>query len=464
MAKRLFFLALLIPFAAAAAKAGERPVLLTAAVARDPKLEVFAAQISYILDSAARRSQRFDLVELAERLDPEGTKKRRTWQESAADAADQAKKAYDLMEYRDGLSYIQRSVELYENTYLPQTFRGLSASLVLRVASRYFDGDEQGARMELERLLTVDPRAEFDPQRFPPDLRETVERMKEERKSAARMVLDLSTEPAPARAYIDGIYRGITPLAVKGLSPGEHYVTLVAPGYELQQEKVKVAPGTAHRVTLRPLPAGPTMAFMKKLPGAYGQPDGLSVVRALGRVVQAAQVMTAFVEYAGRDVRVALWRIEVRDGHLAAEGEVAAPESDPQLPAKLDRMFAEAIAKDAPRGEKGAPVLVSRRNVLQRIAGEVGLDKNTGQTIALVSTGALALSWVVFGALAMNANAEYRRVPQTDDRVTAMQESGRGLAVTADVMLGLTLVGGTAWAVLRYGWPWEWPAREALPP
>jgi hypothetical protein len=464
MARRLFALALTFTGAAAAAAGKDPPVLLTAAVERDPKLAVLAAQTSYILDAAARRGGRFELVDLAERLDPLGVKKRRTWHESAADASEQAKKSYDLLEYRDALGYIQRSVELYEQTNLAQTFRELSAALVFRVASRYFDGDEAGARAELERLLTVDPRAEFDPQRFPPDLRDTVDRVKEERKAAGRITLDLSTDPVPARAYVDGIYRGVTPLGVRGLSPGDHYVTLIAPGYTFYQEKIKVAPGTAHRVTLAQLPPGPTVAFMKKL--AYGAPDGLSVVRALGRGVGAAQVAAAFVDYAGRDVRVALWRIEVSDGHLAAEAEVVAPETDPNFAAKLDRMFADAMAKDAPRGQKGEPVLVSRRNVLSRFAGEVGLDRNTGQAVALISTGALAAGWVLFGALAASSNASYRNTPQTDPRIVdgSLAGTGRGLALTADVMLGLTAVSGLVWAVLRYGWPWESAGREALPP
>jgi len=41
----------------------------------------------------------------------------------------------------------------------------------------------------------------------------------------------IGSSPAGAQVYIDGSYRGITPVSVKGVSTGQHTLRLVLPGY-----------------------------------------------------------------------------------------------------------------------------------------------------------------------------------------------------------------------------------------
>ncbi len=43
--------------------------------------------------------------------------------------------------------------------------------------------------------------------------------------------LTIASTPTNAETYVDGVYRGTTPLTVTGLSPGDHLVRLSAPGY-----------------------------------------------------------------------------------------------------------------------------------------------------------------------------------------------------------------------------------------
>jgi hypothetical protein len=55
--------------------------------------------------------------------------------------------------------------------------------------------------------------------------------------------LTIASTPTNAETYIDGIYRGVTPLTVSGLEPGDHLVRLSAAGYVDYSTTTTVSPG-----------------------------------------------------------------------------------------------------------------------------------------------------------------------------------------------------------------------------
>ncbi|WP_457631144.1 PEGA domain-containing protein [Oceanithermus sp.] len=62
--------------------------------------------------------------------------------------------------------------------------------------------------------------------------------------------LDVSSNPSGAKVYIDGAYRGRTPLTI-GLNPGTHDVELRLPGYQTYRVRVQVRAGQTSRVSPR---------------------------------------------------------------------------------------------------------------------------------------------------------------------------------------------------------------------
>ncbi len=62
--------------------------------------------------------------------------------------------------------------------------------------------------------------------------------------------LDVSSSPSGAKVYIDGAYRGRTPLTI-GLNPGAHDVELRLPGYQPYRVRVQVRAGQTSRVSPR---------------------------------------------------------------------------------------------------------------------------------------------------------------------------------------------------------------------
>jgi len=65
--------------------------------------------------------------------------------------------------------------------------------------------------------------------------------------------LDVRSEPEGARVYLDGVYRGRTPLTLE-LEPGTYDLRLTLPGYAEYRERVRVRAGETTRVLARLAP------------------------------------------------------------------------------------------------------------------------------------------------------------------------------------------------------------------
>ncbi len=65
--------------------------------------------------------------------------------------------------------------------------------------------------------------------------------------------LDISSSPSGAKIYLDGSYRGRTPLQI-GVNPGTHDVKLQLPGYQSYQVRVQVRAGQTTRISPRLMP------------------------------------------------------------------------------------------------------------------------------------------------------------------------------------------------------------------
>ncbi len=70
--------------------------------------------------------------------------------------------------------------------------------------------------------------------------------------------LKVSSNPQGAKVYIDGTYRGVTPISISSLRAGTHEVKVIKSGYQAWRENVYVGPNDIARVyaTLVPNPVG----------------------------------------------------------------------------------------------------------------------------------------------------------------------------------------------------------------
>jgi hypothetical protein len=459
----LLVAALAAPVSAEEATPVAKQKLLPVAVSLTENAAAYTAQVAYIAESASRRSLRHEFVDPVASFDPTGVELRNDKARRAADAAEFGRKAYETLEPGLGIESFERALNNYEESAIWENMKGLSRAFVLRILVKWSE-DPAAARRDLQRLLAVDPRAEFPADLAPPDLLAEVERAREARAGEPKFSIDVNTAPVAARIYVDGTYRGTAPASVRGLVGGDHYVSLVAPGYAVVQRKIAASPGATATVTLVPAErARPFLVFHDRIRRTFLEPEEVPAAQVLARAAMADEVLVAGVRRSNGRLRIDMHRVAARDGHVLAVQALDVAETDPQLAQRIDGLALKLLADDRPRGSSGEPQgFRSELETAVKRAFEIPEDKiKLGVGIGgatLLATGA------VLTALALNTAGEFSRMPQTNERVRELSESGRGQSIAADVCVALGLVAGGTWAWLEFGKPFAKKTDIEAPP
>lgn len=434
------------------AAAAARPTVFPVAVPADPDSAHAAAVAGFALEQVLKKDAGHELVP-TERLAPATTSDAGTALARARTYVQRAHLAYDNLDFSSAATLLDKAVSELEKTNLVEHWGELSAALVLRAAARFFGGDVAGGQAEVERLVGMDPAAAFDPKVFSPDLLDVVAKARKSSGASAKEPLDVRCDP-PARVYVDGVYRGISPVSVKALTPGEHYVTVFATGYLLGEKLGRSGPGQSTRFHLDEAPgARGYLAFLSKIATGWGDQAGADAARDLGRAAGADEVMAILASHEGRRTVLKVQRVAVSDGHLLADGSGGA-ETDAALAQAAQELSFGAVAHDRPREATGAAVAIGEVRGIHVAGLRLGLDR---ESIALYSgalSGLALVTGLVTGALASNNASTLHLTAQTDPSVDTLVSHGRAEAVTADVCFVVTVVGGGAWALLHYQ-PWK---------
>jgi hypothetical protein len=118
----------------------------------------------------------------------------------------------------------------------------VARAALARAVAQAESGMQAEALANLKRLLTWRPHMRFDTKRFNARHIPLFERARTHVKRLKRGSVELSTEPAGAKAYVDGRFMGVTPTVVYGLKVGEHYATFKKPGFVKAAQKIQVSP------------------------------------------------------------------------------------------------------------------------------------------------------------------------------------------------------------------------------
>lgn len=408
------------------------------------------AQVQYILESAVRRSARHDYVDPVEKFDSVGVEQRRQNLQKAADAMAFGKRAYENLEEGLGIESFNRAIAAYQDSALWDNFRDLSQAEVMRILVRWAD-DPVGTKKELGALVSMDPRAEFPPDLTPPDLAAEVQKARDARQSEAKFSLDVSTDPVASRVFVDGAYRGTSPTSVRGLTGGDHYLSLVAPGYTVVQKKVRAGPGATATVTLKPAErARPFLTFLERITKGFGENEEVTAARVLARASDSDEVMVASVSRQSGKLSVAMHRVAAKDGHVLAVEQAEIAENDPQFAARVDALATSALALDRPRGKDGEPVGI--QTGLRKMVSDVFKISENSVKLGAGITGAVLLTGgLIVGGVALSRESDLRRTPQTAPELRQKRDGVFHTALASDLLTGCGLVAGGVWGWLQFG-------------
>ncbi|MBL8935797.1 MAG: PEGA domain-containing protein [Archangium sp.] len=414
---------LVLPEQLAAASSGPRLALVV--VPLDAPSKATQGVLELVGEDAARSSGRFEVVSSVDAFDPKAAAERLTKIETARSKLVDGQKALDDLDTAKGTTDFGEALRLLKETDTSRSFDDLVKAWVMKAASHAMAGEVPPAKQEIERIVAVQPKAEFASQFFPPDLLKFVEQQRK-LANAAKGELTLRTEPPGANVWVNGKHVGRSPLSVKGLLGSRHQVVAALGGTALTL--AELPPGDA-MLELKPAELQPALAkaidTVTKAPKTAARDQALV---ALGKKLQVDQVLAVLVKKstAGEQFELTALRIEVRDGHNAAYATATQPLAEPTD--ALKTFFEPLLSTDAPRQGK-APVT--------HFDGDAGGGGGSGKKIvgiALLGVAAgLVAAGIGTGVVGQQRYEQFRATPQVQSGIS------QGYANEARALGGVSL-------------------------
>lgn len=429
------------------------PRLMVLVVPLDSGARKEASLLEHSAELVASRSSRVTLVPAQDAFDPSAAQARQAALELGRKRLKEGRSALDDLDPPKATEAFVAAREALKQADPTTASAELLDAWMLKAASHATGGENAAARKELEALLAIDPKAEVSSAHFPPDLMKYAEAQRR-LATTAKGELVVHTTPEGARIWVDGTYRGRSPLTVAGLTSARHSVAGVLSGFALAQ--TELPPGDA-ALTLSPAElAAPLQKAIGQVASDSAGPGRDRAAMTLGQQAKVDQVLVVLARKSttGEQLELVLIRLETRDGHNAAYREATVPIGNSErLEAALEPLF----AKDAPRDGKDPVSHVQGGGLPQRKV--IGLSL-AGAGVAVAVVGG------VFGFMALDREQAYRDTRQLEvTRSLQLKTQGQSFAVVADVSFLVALAAGATGGVLYFTRPPETqPAAPAPSP
>ena len=430
------------------------PTLTVLVVPLDAAAQAQLPRLTYQAEQAVAGAGRFELVRLADVSDAHGARERAAKAAEAAAAFEEGQKAYDELDTQKALQQFDKAAQLYEVSDLSRHFMAMSRARVMKIAAYVANGDNKAFARELKEVLARNPRAEFSANFFPPDELALVEKTRRGILTEATRTLEVKTGEVPAQVFVDGEFQGASPVTLSGLTPSEHFVTAIAPGFALAQGRFR---GEA-ALTLQSLPTEPLLkAWVDRISSAPEGKDRDAALRELGIFAGTQQVLALLVRgtpgAAAQDA-IAI-RLDVSDGHNQGYAVAPLPPGGAAIEAALQPLLAGVLQTDAPRGKEGRPTK-------HYATAGPSAGRRTAGYVLLATGAALVAGGVYFGIEASSKADDFKKLPQTDPRAEKLRSDGKTYALVADVgiLAGVVSAGAGTWLAFLGGEGGEADARK----
>ena len=101
--------------------------------------------------------------------------------------------------------------------------------------------------------LTLDPAADIFSITSLPDATDLFQNVQSQQKSLSTGGISVTSLPAGSLVYVDGSFKGSTPVKVTGLRAGKHVISLMMVGFQRETRIVKVMPDTTANMDIVPM-------------------------------------------------------------------------------------------------------------------------------------------------------------------------------------------------------------------
>ncbi len=202
--------------------------------------------------------------------------------------ASKADAAMKRLRFKAAVKRYRKALADYEKNlvYLDDFSRLVDTRVDLAVALFRTHQENEGEHL-LAEVIALDPDKKLDPQKYPPLFRRTYQAIRKKLLSLTRCASSVVSTPAGAEVFFDGKQVGKTPLLLKNMVRGLHFVKVVAPGAAPYASQIHASPASVAKVdaSLAGSISGPAADLVDRM--ARGRIDR-RVLKTLGRLASKA--------------------------------------------------------------------------------------------------------------------------------------------------------------------------------
>lgn len=242
-------------------------------------------------------------------------------------------KLYNELKFAEAAKALQAAVNKYEGSLALLSDFGPIVEALLNLAVCYYrtDNDEEGAKV-LIKVIRLAPDLTLDPEKYPPMFRNTVDALRKKLLLKARGELEVGANEDGAMVFLDGRKVGPTPILLKELVPGEHYIRVEKEGLQTWAEKVTVV-STQRKQVLAALggakkASGPLGEIAEALQKNRLPPSVIDVVAQQGKEIGADFIALGGIARVGNNYRVGVYLVKVGSREVCPLPEI---QLDPDL-------------------------------------------------------------------------------------------------------------------------------------
>ncbi len=264
-------------------------------------------------------------------------------------------KQYESLQLQKAHKSFSAALKKYESSLaLLKDFEPVvDTLLMLSVCNYRLDKENEGAKM-LVKVIRLRPALVLDPAKYPPMFRNTMNSIRKRLLRKTRGELEVVANTDGATVFFDGKKVGTSPILLKDLVPGEHYLRVEKQGLQTFASKVVIMPTKKVRVAA-------VLGGVKKATGPLGKmAEGirsntitvsvLNTIRKQGKEIGADFMVVGGIAKVGQNYKIGSYLVNIHKGTVCPMQKI---EFDPDLLGASVEVF--NMASDMVKKIEGCP-------------------------------------------------------------------------------------------------------------
>ncbi|MGA9523496.1 MAG: PEGA domain-containing protein [Myxococcaceae bacterium] len=154
---------------------------------------------------------------------------------------DESRRAFEDRNFADAERKLRATLKEFQSSAGALTECGhFCDALAMYAAVLHKRGKSDQAKLTLLDLLTLGPTLELDPKRLGREIIDLRTEVSTDRTTLLRSAARVVTRPAGARVYLDGEFKGYSPLVLQTIPVGRHHLRVERPGFTRHGQLIDV--------------------------------------------------------------------------------------------------------------------------------------------------------------------------------------------------------------------------------